>query len=982
VTVPRLSRHAATAFSSTPTVVALSLAVPGRARLRVARLRGRRLLASMLEDRIAGDDGVRDVRANAVTGSVLVLFDPGRLDTRRLIAAVRRYARDAGNGHHGDRDIAARWHTLTAADVVERLSTSPQSGLSTEEATARLATLGANRLPMPQPKSGLAMIAGHLTSLPVLLLGGAALLSIASGALLDAGVILAVVVANATVGYVTERRVERILTSLQHATVPQTSVRRDGKETAIPATALVPGDVLVLKAGHDVVADARVIDVDGLGVDESALTGESAPIAKRASPVSTPNGGVPHRVNMVHAGSVVAEGSGLAVVTATGRHTELGRIRTLVAETTMPPTPLEHQLDRTSRRLVGLSLGACAAALGLGVLRGVPVLEMARSAVSLAVAAVPEGLPAVATTTLALGMQRMMQRGTLVRRLAAVESLGAVTVICADKTGTLTENRMTVDSWCIGGREYGQGAELAGERELDAALALAVSIAVLCNEAELREDGSGGKGSSTEAALLAAAGEAGVDHRDERRRYPLHGIRRRSDGDNWMATVHGAGRDGCLITMKGAPEQVIDRADRWLENGAERPLTATVRRELLGLNDRIAARGLRVLGLAFKESAATEAPAYEGLVWVGLVALTDPVRPGVGDAIRACEAAGIRTVLITGDHARTAGAIYRELGLRNGVPNVFDASHVDELSPEKLGTLVREVDIFARVSPADKYRIVRALQAAGEVVAMTGDGINDAAALRAADIGVAMGRRGTDVARDVADVVLTTDDFDGIVAAVEQGRTIHANIGKSLRFLLATNFSEILVTLGGLAVGVPRPMSAIQFLWINLVSDVAPALALAVEPAESDVMARPPRDPTAPMLPKAALVEIGRDAAVLAAATLGVHGLALARYGAGSRATTLAFSTLTTAQLLHALTYRSRPRDGSTVAGSPLLLGVVGGTVGMQVAAMALPPLRRLLGLSPLALVDWAVVAGGAVLPLLVNQIRPRRETHGTSRTP
>jgi len=961
-----------------PTVVAVSVAVPGRARLRVSAVRGKPLLAARLADRISSDTGVRDVRANHLTGSVLVSFDPACVDARALIAAVRRHARGVDGDGNGHRTAAEGWHLLPTADVLERLASPGPTGLSSEEAERRLATVGANRLPMPEPKSPLAILSGHLTSLPVLLLGGAAALSLLSAAPIEAAVILAVVAANATVGYVTERRVERVLTSLQSTTPARALVRRDGAEVVLPAAAVVPGDVLVLEAGHDVPADARVIETLGLSVDESALTGESVPVAKVVSVPAGANGALADRVNMVHAGTVVADGSGLAVVTATGRHTELGRIRALVADTGSPPTPLERQLDRSGRRLVGVSLGACAAALGLGLLRGVPLLEMARSAISLAVAAVPEGLPAVATTTLALGTQRMLRRGTLVRRLAAVESLGAVTVICADKTGTLTENRMTVDSWCVGRREYGQGKELAVEATVDFALARALSVAILCNEAELGDDGAEGKGSSTEAALLVAGRDAGLDYRAERRRHPLLRIRRRNDGDNWMATVH-AGPAGDVVMVKGAPEQVLARADRWLDDGVERPLTADTRAELRRINDRIAARGLRVLGLAFKTAAPAAAPEFDALVWVGLAALTDPVRPGVGAAIRACRGAGIRTILLTGDHARTAAAIYRELDLGNGAPHVFDASHVDEVSPDTLRTLVHEVDVFARVSPADKYRIVRALQAGGEVVAMTGDGINDAAALRAADIGVAMGARGTDVARDVADVVLLTDDFDGIAAAVAQGRTIHTNIGKSLRFLLATNFSEILVTLGALAVGIPRPMSAIQFLWINLLTDVAPALALAVEPAERDVMARAPRDPSAPMLSKTTLLGISRDAGVLAATTLGVHALALARYGAGPRATTLAFSTLTSAQLLHAFTYRSRaPRDAAG-AGRSVLPGIVGATLAAQLAAMAVPPLRSLLGLTPLTLTDWALVTGASALPFVLKEIRGQGELDGTS---
>jgi Ca2+-transporting ATPase len=949
-------------------VTVLSSAVPGRVRFRVTALKGQERLASSLAERVSTDTAIRGAQANAVTGSVLVRFDPVRLDTRGVTDLVLRHVRALANGHHGSNGhhpaTETAWHTLSGADVVHRLTTSPERGLSTAEAGGRLDAVGGNRLPVPEPKTTLDIIAGHVSSLPVLLLGAAAGLSLVSGAALEAAAILAVVIANGAIGYLTERRVERILTSLQDTREQRAFVLRDGVEVILPAAALVPGDVILLKAGHDVPADARVLRADGLAVDESALTGESVPVAKGVAAIVSSNGAIAERANMVYAGTVVTEGSGLAVVTGTGRHTELGRVRALVAETSAPTTPLEHQLERTGRRLVGLSLGACAAALGLGVLRGVPVLEMLRSAISLAVAAVPEGLPAVATTTLALGMDRMMRRGTLVRRLAAVESLGAITVICVDKTGTLTENRMTVDSWWAGGREYARD-EAGAARSGDPALARAMSIAVLCNEADLGANGAEATGSSTESALLEAAREAGFDYRAERARYPMREVRRRRDGDHWMATMHEVGPEATLMVMKGAPEQVLARADSWIRDGRPQPLHARARREILAVSDGLATRGLRLLALAFKPAEALEEPVYDGLVLAGLVAFTDPIRPGVPEAIRACRRAGIRPVVITGDHSRTAAAVYGELGRGDGPARICDASHLSEVGAEELRALVRDVDVFARVSPRDKYRIVRALRAGGEVVAMTGDGINDAAALRAADVGVAMGERGTDVARDVADVVLVGDDFDGIVAAIEQGRTIHTNIGKSLRFLLATNVSEILVTLGGLAVGIPRPMSAMQFLWINLLSDVAPALALAVEPAEAGVMSEPPRDPSAPMLPRAALVEIGRDASILAGTTLAAHAVGLARYGAGPRATSVAFSTLTASQLVHALTYRSQRRG----AGSRVLLGTVAATLGLQVGAMALPPLRGILGLTPLGLGDWALVGAGAALPFVVNEL-------------
>jgi Ca2+-transporting ATPase len=900
---------------------------------------------------------------------VLVLFDVRALDLRSLIAAVGRHAVEARNGHApAPKRVDSDWHTLSAAVVARRLGADVATGLASDEARRRLAALGENGMPTPAPKTSLEIIAGHVTSLPVLLLGVAAVLSLGMGAVVDAVVIGAVIAANGAVGYVTERRVERIFASLQNGGLPSAFVRRDGRDVMVPAHELVPGDVMILKTGHTIAADARLLDADHLGVDESSLTGESLPVTKIAAPVCGGDAPLPERTNMVFAATVVAEGSGIAVVVGTGRDTEIGRVRALVAETTTASTPLERQLDQMGGQLVAASLGFCGLALGLGLLRGVPAIEMIRAALSLAVAAVPEGLPAVATTTLALGMHRMMRQRMLVRRLAAVESLGATTVICLDKTGTLTENRMTATAWQLGRREYRAAGDTTAEREPDQLLARALAIGVLCNEAELADDSDEIVGSSTEAALLAAARAFGIDCRALRRQYPLEQLRPRRNGDNWMGTVHKESPTERLVMVKGAPEEVLARSAAWLDGETVQTLTRESRAEILAANGRIAARGMRVLALAFTQLSADTAVTYEGLTWVGLVALSDPVRPGVREAIQACERAGIRPVILTGDQARTAAAIYRDFdptGLRT--PRVVEASQLSGLDRDALVALVAEVDVFARVSPAHKHQIVRALQAGGHVVAMTGDGINDAAALRAADIGVAMGARGTDVARDVADVVLMDDDFASIVRAVEQGRTIHANISKALRFLLSTNFSEILVTLGALALGAARPMSAIQYLWINLLSDVVPALALAMEPPERDVMDRPPRDPRAPILTRASLGEIGADAAILSVAALGVHGLAVARYGAGARASTIAFCTLTAAQLAHALNYRS---GVSRDRGLPALEVAVGGTLAVHLTAMTASPLRRVLGTTMLSGSDWLLVAGGVAAPLAARGLR------------
>jgi Ca2+-transporting ATPase len=953
-----------------PSVVPLSVCVPGRARVRVRALRGQPALARMLERRLAGHEAIRSVTTSPLTGSVLVHFDARRLRVSSLLATLAKEtaaARAGRNGHRRPAPVDA-WHAMSSDEVVERLVTSGALGLTSREAERRVLAHGANVLPMPRPKSAAGIVRDHLSSLPVLLLGGAAALSLIGGAVIDAAVVLVVVAANVAVGYVTESRVERILTALQTATVPRAVVRRNGDELMVPAASLAPGDVVVLRAGYDVPADGRLLAADGLALDESPLTGESAPVAKSSGALCASDAPLGDRRNMVYAGTAVAEGWGLACVTGTGRGSEIGRIRALVGETTVPPTPLERQLDRLGRGLVGASLGACAAALALGILRGVPGMAMVRSVISLAVAAVPEGLPAVATTTLALGMQRLMRHGVLVRRLAAVESLGATTVICADKTGTLTENRMTVHGWYVGGREY-RRAEVASATAGDEALRTAVTVAALCNDAELLEGDPEFRGSATEAALLVAAQEAGVDYRALRASYPVVTSRPRLNGDTWMATVHE--RHGRHLTaVKGAPEAVLLRATRLATPEGTVPLDAAARARIRARYDAIAARGLRVLALACKEAAADGGPTYDDLVWIGLVALTDPVRAGVREAIAACRAAGIRTVMLTGDHPQTAMAIARELGLGT---HVVEASEIASADAQRWRELAAAADVFARVSPSDKHQIVRALQTAGHVVAMTGDGINDAAALRAADIGIAMGAGGTDLARDVADVVLLEDDFGALVRAVAQGRAIQTNVSRSLRFLLSTNFSEILATLGALAIGMPRPVSAIQLLWINLLSDVAPALALAVEPADRSVMDDPPRNPAAPILSRDALGEVASDAGLLTAATLGAQAIGLARHGASPRAATLAFSTLTTAQLVHALRYRAAGTGDGRAATTPSRVRhVVAASVAAQLAAMLVPSLRRRLGVTPLDPADWLVVAGGALAPAAIHEGRRR----------
>jgi P-type Ca2+ transporter type 2C len=968
--------------------VVISNAVPGRARMHVPILRRQPALALQLQERLGRDDGIHHIGASPITGNVLVLFDPRRLGLgevqRRLEHETATYRPLSGrprNGYDSRKPSAPEgpaWHTREATDVMRALNENPAGGLSGQEAEARLAVSGPNRLPAPQPKSTLEVLWRQVASLPVALLAGAAAASVATGGLIDGIAILAVIAINSGIGYATESRVERILAALNEVGIPMAFVRRDSVEQLLPRADLVPGDVMLLRPGHDVPADGRLITVSGLQANESALTGEAVPVLKSTEPVARPNAPIADRHDMVYAGTVVAEGTGEAIVTATGRQTELGRIRALVSEAEAPRTPLERQLDDTGRQLALASLGLSGALFVIGVLRGLPPLVTFRTAASLAVAAVPEGLPTVATTTLALGMRRMFERRMLVRRLNSVESLGATTVICVDKTGTVTENRMTVGRWYVADRDRLQDDAAPGP--LDPAMMRALTIAVLCNEATLKVDGDGGlqtTGSATEASLLIAARAWGIDAAVLRERHPLQATSPRSDGRNWMGSMH-AQAGGRVVAVKGAPEEVLRSCGSYVCPDGDAALDVVARRRILSANDRMAGEGMRVLGLAWRTLDAKAEPSWVGLTWIGLVGLIDPLRPGVREAIAICHHAGIRPLMITGDQGLTAVAVGRKLGLhREGPMRVLEAGELARLDATALRGVVREVDVFARVAPAQKYEIVRALQASGDVVAMTGDGVNDGPALKAADIGVAMGERGTEMARDLADVVLMDDDFGSIVAAVENGRTLRANLQKALRFLLATNLAEVLVTFGATILGRAQPLSALHLLWINLISDVVPALALGMEPAEPGVMRRPPPVPGASLLSRDDFATTALDASIMAAATLGAFGITLRRSSDAARASTVAFSTISTGQLLYALACRSGERSGLRgLAENPVLMAGIGGMLALQGATVLVPPLRALLATTPLGVADLAVVSAGAVVPLVVREALKTRRPH------
>lgn len=818
----------------------------------------------------------------------------------------------------------------------------------------------------------------QVLSVPLLMLSAAAVFAFLTGAVVDALFIGGALVVNAALGFVTEDRAERAIQSLRRTRTPEAWVLREGLRTAVPVESIVPGDILLLEPGQIVAADARVLRSNHLLMDESLLTGENEARPKSADSVADggeSDGGLPlgDRINMLYAGSAVAAGSGAALVTATGMHTELGRIRRLIGSATDTPPPMTRELQKLGSTLAMVSLGVCGIYGLMGLWLGLSRLEVFALTASLAVSAIPEGLPTVSTTALALGMQRMRCHNVVVRRLPAVAALGSATLLCVDKTGTLTENRMRAGCFVFGDEEI----EIAGKLqpgglrfvhqgrlvglEDDPRLRAALEIGALCTEAHL-ESLSGGAweaaGSPTETALLQAALAAGLDVAQMQTDWPLLERKARAPGRNYMVSIHRPPRGADTekkAFIKGAPEEVLALCSKKRTRDGTPALTPERRRQLHLVNEGLAGRGLRVLGLAQGDPDSPE--------WIGLVGLEDPLRGQARAAVAQLSGAGIRTLMLTGDQRRTAESVGRAAGLgQHGHLRVADGASLEAVfaSGQPLP------DVLARVSPEHKYDIVRRLQERGHIVIMTGDGVNDAPALKAADVGVAMGARSTEIARDLADVILLDDNLASLPLAVSQGRTIFTNIRKSLRFLLASNLADIALVGVCLVLGFPFPLTALQLLWMNLVSDVFPAIALAMEPAEADVMARPPRPPQEPLLTGSLWKIIGREAGVIAAVALGSYVWGMDRYGLGARARTIAFTTVCLSEVLYALACRHERsrRAGERRPSNRSLTTFLGLSAAAQVGTVALPPLRRLLGTTSLSPLDWLVVtaSSGAVL--------------------
>ena len=1024
-------------------VQAIHTSVKGRARYKIKGLYRSESLKKHIECRLLEKEGISHFSVNAITGNILIFFNSNNnthtiasviegivIEHKETVGSQQSSVRRSTGEHrqlqsrrklrraitHAEDQRIESWHLMESPDVIALLETSMDLGLSEDYAKENLKKYGPNILPESVPRSGLSILIDQFKSLPVALLGAAAGLSIVTGGIADALVILGVVAINGAIGYITESQSEKTIHSLKSLVRPSALIIREGSLREIGAEDIVPGDIMVLRPGSYVAADARLIEARHLSIDESALTGESMPVLKRVQSLEfRVMSDIPlaDRLNMVYMGTLVTGGQGIAVVVATGRFTEMGKIQTLVGEARTPETPMERQLNRMGTQLVLISGAVCGVVFIIGILRGYGFIQMLKTSISLAVAAVPEGLPTVATTTLALGIRNMKRHNVLIRHLDAVETLGSVQTICLDKTGTITLNRMSVVEVHTGMKRLrasdGKFLSLEGFVNPYACeeLLRLIHVSVLCNETEvgMQEGEYILSGSPTENALIHMAISSGVDILMLRGKFPILSIKHRSENRNFMVTVHSIkvhgseNHHGKIIAIKGSPNEVLSMCSCHMKDGQKLLLTEDDRLAIEIENERMAGDALRVLGVAYafidegiiKEGQGSWAEGQEKdelnselstlnseLIWLGLVGMADPIRNGVKELMGLFHKAGIDTVMITGDQSPTAYAIGKELNLSKGEQlEILDSTHLTNIEPDVMKALCERVHVFSRVSPAHKLQIVQALQKAGKVVAMTGDGINDGPALKAANIGIALGHTGTDVAREVADIVLEDDNLETMIIAISHGRTIYNNIRKSVHFLLSTNMSEIMVMFTGIAGGLGQPLNAMQLLWINLISDIAPGLALALEPPEPDVLSRPPRDPEEPIVKSSDFKRIAFESTMLSAGALGAYGYGIMRYGMGARASTMAFMSLTSGQLLHAISCRSEQHsifDKDRLPPNKYLNAAIAGSLSLQVLSMAVPGLRSLLGITPISLIDGLVIGGSAAIPLLVNESTKNKE--------
>jgi Ca2+-transporting ATPase len=872
------------------------------------------------------------------------------------------------------------WHTLPLEPIYQRLRSGPD-GLSEAEAGHRLATEGYNEIEKTRGVSALKLFLAQFKSVLIIILLFAIGFSVYLGHTVESIVIGVIVLFAVLLGFFQEYRAERAMEALQQMAAPTAGAIRDGRTVEIPARHLVPGDVVRLQTGNRVPADLRLIEAVNLQVNEAPLTGESAPVSKLTEPLADPAAGLGDRLNLAYAGTTVTYGRGLGIVVATGMRTEFGRIVTLLREAAPRPTPLQRNLDKVGNVLAVVAFLIVAGIVSLGIARGEPFEDMLIFGIALAVAVVPEALPAVVTISLALGARRMVRRHALIRRLPAVETLGSTSVICSDKTGTLTKDEMTVRRVWAAGQALsvtGAGYEPIGRfivkgREVQP---LPPPVMVLLGAASLASDaavvrGANGRwrvqGDPTEGALVVAAGKAGLDPTDLERRFRRVGEIPFTSESKRMVTLHADPDGGRFACAKGALEVILSACSQWMTPAGETDLTDADRAAILGEAERMAGEALRVLAVALKDEATLET-ADRDFCFLGLVGMIDPPRPESKGAIATCVKAGIKPIMITGDHPATARAVAKELGILRKGGRVVTGPELEAMDDAAFEAAVRDIEVYARVSPEHKLRVVGALQKKGRVVAMTGDGVNDAPALKQADIGVAMGITGTDVSREAAAMMLTDDNFASIVAAVEEGRGIFANIKKYLMYLLSSNIGEIGLMTAATLAGLPLPLSAVQILYVNLATDGLPALALAVDPNDETLMLQKPRDPRRGIFtgPVVMLMLLGGAWSTLI--NLGVFVYALQSGRALAEAMTMNFAALTAIQFFKAYNFRS---DRLSLFHRPfanrwLNLAVLWESA-LLIAIIHLPFFQTLFGTVSLTRDDWLIVAAAAatIIPVL-----------------
>lgn len=994
--------------------------VEGRLRLRIPDLRNNLALAHALESILSSCDGVSRVLVNPFTGGVLIFHGGGvasgelverleraidrfwnRLDARTLLLARAMTAKRAAPGSHSRPRALAEaggpaWHHLEALQILERFGGSRTLGLAGPRVNECRALFGANRLARAEPETGWDLFANQFRNPAVAILVGSAALSMATGGASEALVLGVVILGNAYVGYRMEYQANRSLSLLARMASSDVLVIRDGERRVLPAEELVAGDLLLLSSGVSVPADARILECEDLSVDESALTGESVPVTKSAETLPFAEIPLTDRRNMLYRGTLVITGRCVAIAVAVGPRTELGRIQSLISEIEVPRTHLQAQLNALTGHLLMISLATAAGVFAVGILRGRSGLEMTNLGISLIISAIPEGLTTVATTALAQAALSVRRDNVLVRKLDSIEALGSMQVLCVDKTGTLTLNRMKVASIFDGDRwleveergifepETGHPVTLKDEPGLRSLL----EVAVLCNDS-CRDWGEkdAWSGSATERALVELADEVGLDVLELRAAFPRVRTQLRTNSYRIMSTLHERPEGRRFLAVKGSPDEVLELCEWFWKDGKRCLITPLDRARFTEANRAMSERALRVLGIASLEEGIEEDRLHSnrGLTWLGLTGMRDQLREGMRELLASLRGAGIQIKMITGDQGATAAAIGRELDFGGGEPlRIMDGDTWERLSRDQKTDCAARYSIFARINPSQKLEIVEALKASGKVVAMVGDGINDAAALHIADVGISMGRNGTQVSREVANVVLMDDDLRNLLPAIRAGRANHDNINKAVNFLLATNLSETMILGGSVILGFDSPLSALQLLWINLITDVFPALALAMDPPADDILTHPPPSRDEELVTGEDFRCLVAEASGMAAVNLVAYGFGFFRYGPGPRARTLAFMNLNTSQVLHTVSASTRGRLGRkgliAAADNPYVTLSVGAGFALEGVALWVPFARTLLGNAWLGLADYGVGGALALVNFAANQAAIRATRQPRSR--